>query len=309
MATTEAVKVGSRRRTAYAPAPGEVQSGRIGWVLLAPGLFLFVAVMIVPIIQTGWRSLYLWDGITPARWIGFANYVDLVTDRQVRSALLHSAILSIFNCVIPVSIGLLLAVSLSRTKIRGLQAFRTFLFLPQVISGVAIGIIWKWMYDPSLGPVNNTLELIGLEEWRRTWLGDFQLALPAVGIVGTWATVGFCMVLFLAGLQKIPQSLYDAARVDGASWWGELRAVTLPGLRNELVVAITITLIITLRVFDIVYVTTHGGPGDQTTVPSLLIYLRAFTYGLAGNAAALAVVMALIILTISVTVNRLGERQ
>jgi raffinose/stachyose/melibiose transport system permease protein len=309
MATTEAINGRSRRRTTTTPAPGEAQSGRVGWLLLAPGLFLFIAVMIVPIIQTGWRSLYLWDGITPAEWIGFGNYVELVSDRQVRSALLHSAILSIFNCAIPVSIGLLLAVSLSRTRIRGLQAFRTFLFLPQVISGVAIGIIWKWMYDPSLGPINNALSAVGLEEWRRAWLGDFKLALPAVGIVGTWATIGFCMVLFLAGLQKIPQSLYDAARVDGANWWRELWAVTLPGLRNELVVAVTITLIITLRVFDIVYVTTHGGPGDQTTVPSLLIYLRAFTYGLAGNAAALAMVMAAIILTISVTVNRLGEKQ
>jgi raffinose/stachyose/melibiose transport system permease protein len=309
MAVVTAAEETVRRSIANVPAPGEARSGRIGWLFLAPGLFLFVAVMIVPIIQTGWRSLYLWDGITPAQWIGFANYAELVSDRQVRSALLHSAILSIFNCVIPVSIGLLLAISLSRTQIRGLQAFRTFLFLPQVISGVAIGIIWKWMYDPSLGPINRTLEAIGLESWTRAWLGDFQLALPAVGIVGTWATVGFCMVLFLAGLQKIPGSLYDAARVDGASWWGELWAVTLPGLRNELVVAITITLIITLRVFDIVYVTTHGGPGDQTTVPSLLIYLRAFTYGMAGNAAALAIVMAAIILIISVTVNRLGERQ
>ncbi len=264
--------------------------------------------MLLPIVQTAWRSLYLWDGITPATFIGFANYADLIGDRQVRSALLHSAILAIFNCVIPVTIGLLLAVSLSRTRLRGLQAFRTFLFLPQVISGVAIGIIWKWMYDPSLGPINVGLEAIGLGDWQRTWLGDFKLALPAVGIVGTWATVGFCMVLFLAGLQKIPQSLYDAARVDGAGWFAELRAVTLPGLRNELVVAITITLIITLKVFDIVYVTTHGGPGDQTTVPSLLIYLRAFTYGLAGNAAALAMVMTAIILVISITANRLGER-
>jgi raffinose/stachyose/melibiose transport system permease protein len=296
------------RRSRRDIAPGEAQSRRIAWLFLAPGLLLFAGVMLLPIAQTAWRSLYIWDGITPAKFNGLGNYAQLLGDRQVRSALAHSAVLAIFNCAIPVSIGLLLAVSLSRSKIRGLQAFRTFLFLPQVISGVAIGIIWKWMYHPSLGPINGALSAVGLSGWKRTWLGDFSLALPAVGVVGTWATVGFCMVLFLAGLQKIPQSLYDAARVDGASWFAELTAVTLPGLRNELIVAITITLIITLRVFDIVYVTTHGGPGDQTTVPSLLIYLRAFNYGLAGSASALAIVMAAIILVVSMTVNRLGDR-
>jgi raffinose/stachyose/melibiose transport system permease protein len=116
------------------------------------------------------------------------------------------------------------------------------------------------------------------------------------------------MVLLLAGIQKIPVSLYDAARVDGAGWFAELRAVTLPGLRNELIVAITLTLIIALRIFDIVFVTTRGGPGEQTYVPSLLIYLQAFQYGVVGKAAALAVVLALIITALSMLINRIGER-
>ena len=109
-------------------------------------------------------------------------------------------------------------------------------------------------------------------------------------------------------MQKIPQSLYDAARVDGASWWGELRSVTLPGVRNELVVAITITLIISLRIFDIVYVTTQGGPGEETNVPSLQIYRQAFQYGFVGTGAALAVVLGGIILILSLVIHRVGER-
>jgi raffinose/stachyose/melibiose transport system permease protein len=277
-------------------------------VLLAPGVLLFLAIVVLPIIQTGWRSFYVWDGVTPAQWVGLDNYRELWSDPQVRDASGHSAVLFVFNCVLPVAIGLLLAVLLSRVRVRGLSVFRTMLFAPQVLSGIAIGIIWRWMYEPPDGPINRALVFVGLPGWAKPWLGDFEFALPAVGVIGMWATMGFCMVLFLAGVQKIPQSLYDAARVDGSGWWAELRAVTLPGLRNELIVAVTITLIISLRIFDIVYVTTHGGPGEETNVPSLLIYLRAFQYGFVGSGAALAVVMGVIILTLSLVVHRLGER-
>ena len=288
--------------------PGEAHSARVAYVLLAPGLLLFLAVVALPIFQTVWRSFYMWDGVTTPVWVGLDNYSDVLRDQQVHNALRHSAVLFVFSCVLPVSIGLLLAVLLSRVRIRGLSVFRTLLFSPQVLSGIAIGIIWRWMYEPTDGPINMALVEIGLPGWAKPWLGDFDFALPAIGVIGMWATMGFCMVLFLAGVQKIPTSLYDAARVDGAGWWAELRSVTLPGLRNELIVAVTITLIISLRIFDIVYVTTHGGPGEQTTVPSLLIYDRAFQYGFVGNGAALAVVMGVIILTLSMLVQRFGER-
>ena len=211
--------------------------------------------------------------------------------------------------MLPVAIGLLLAVLLSRVQIRGLSVFRTLLFSPQVLSGIAIGIIWRWMYEPTDGPINMALVEIGLPGWAKPWLGDFTFALPAIGVIGMWATMGFCMVLFLAGVQKIPQSLYDAARVDGAGWFAELRSVTLPGLRNELIVAVTITLIISLRIFDIVYVTTHGGPGEETTVPSLLIYDRAFQYGFVGSGAALAVVMGGSSSACRSLIQRFGERR
>lgn len=295
------------RADTYYTAPGEARSALTAYVLLAPGLLLFAGFIVWPILQTAWRSFFVWDGITPAKWTGLDNYRDILTDRAVLNALEHTVVLAVFNCVLPVAIGLALAISLSRVRARSLTIYRTLLFAPQVLSGVAIGIIWRWLYDPSYGPVNATLRAAGLGALAKPWLGDFKLSLPALGVVGLWATIGFCMVLFLAGVQKIPSSLYDAARVDGANWFAELRAVTLPGLRNELVVAITITLITTLRVFDIVYVTTHGGPGDKTSVPSLLIYLMAFSYGVAGKAAALAVILGLVILAVTLTVNRLGE--
>jgi raffinose/stachyose/melibiose transport system permease protein len=277
-------------------------------VLLAPGVLLFLAVVVWSILQTVRKSFYTWDGVTKPAWAGLGNYRALLHDSQVRGALIHSAILIIFTCVVPVAVGLVLAVLLSRTRTRGLTFFRTLLFAPQVLSGIAIGIIWKWIYDPTDGPLNRSLVSIGMPHWAKPWLGDFSLALPAIGVIGTWATMGFCMVLLLAGIQKIPPSLYDAARVDGAGWFAELRAVTIPGLRNELLVAITITFIIALRIFDIVFVTTKGGPGTETYVPSLVIYLNAFQYGLVGSAAALAVVLAGMIMGLSIVINRLGER-
>jgi raffinose/stachyose/melibiose transport system permease protein len=280
----------------------------VAYLLLAPGVLLFLAIVVLPIFQTVWRSFYLWDGVTTPVWVGFDNYREIYHDPLVRDAIGHSAILFIFFSVLPVSIGLVLAVLLSRAQVRGLSVFRTMLFSPQVLSGIAIGIIWRWMYEPTDGPINRALVTIGLPGWAKPWLGDFDFALPAIGVIGMWATMGFCMVLFLAGVQKIPTSLYDAARVDGAGWWAEFRSVTLPGLRNELIVAVTITLIISLRIFDIVFVTTHGGPGEETNVPSLLIYLRAFQYGFVGSGAALAVVMGLIILTLSMVVHKVGER-
>ena len=297
-----------RRTQAGAAPPGEAHSARMAYVLLAPGVVLFLLIVVAPIFQTTWRSFYVWDGVTTPVWTGLDNYREVLGDPVVQDAFRHSAVLFVFNCVLPVAIGLLLAVLLSRVRIRGLSVFRTMLFAPQVLSGIAIGIIWRWMYEPSDGPINRGLIAVGLPGWAKPWLGDFDVALPAVGVIGMWASMGFCMVLFLAGVQKIPQSLYDAARVDGASWWGELRSVTLPGVRNELVVAITITLIISLRVFDIVYVTTQGGPGEETNVPSLQIYRQAFQYGFVGTGAALAVVLGGIILILSLVIHRVGER-
>jgi raffinose/stachyose/melibiose transport system permease protein len=140
------------------------------------------------------------------------------------------------------------------------------------------------------------------------WLGNFDLALPAVGLVGTWVAYGLCFVLFMAGVQKIPQSLYDAARVDGAGPLREFFAVTLPALRGEIAVALTLTTIAALRNFDLVYLTTAGGPGDATTVPALEVYQRAFRSGDVGGAAAIGVCLAAVIFALTFGINRVADR-
>ncbi len=267
---------------------------------------LYGLFVLAPSIDGAWISLFNWDGVTVASWAGIGNYVDAVMDPLVQSAFLHAFVLIAFFSLLPVGLGLLVTAALSRHPIRGLTAFRTIVFLPQVLAAVVIGVAWQWMYDPQ-GPLNALLGAIGLGELERAWLGDFGLALPAVGIIGTWVTTGLCAVLFIAGVQQIPSDRYDAARVDGAHAVQEFFAVTLPGIRNEIVVALLLTVISALRAFDVIFVTTKGGPGSETYVPTLLIYKRAFQSGQVGSAAAIAAMLTILVLVASVAVRRLEQ--
>lgn len=244
--------------------------------------------------------------MTPGEWAGTANYRALAEDAELRSAFLHSLVLLAFYALLPVVIGLLLASAMARTRVRGVAFFRTVLFLPQVVALVVVAVMWRMIYAPDGGLVNRVLGWLGLG--GADWLGSFDLALPSVGLIGTWVMYGLAMVLFAAGVQKIPQSLYDAARVDGAGWLRELAAVTVPGLRNEIAVALTLTTIAALRNFDLIYMTTRGGPGNATSVPAFEVYQRAFHGGDVGSAAAIGVTLAAVIFVLAFAINRIAER-
>jgi raffinose/stachyose/melibiose transport system permease protein len=204
-------------------------------------------------------------------------------------------------CVIPVTLGITFAAIFSRQKIAGMVFFRTVVFLPQVISSVVIGIAWRWVYQDR-GTLNQFLGFFGIES-TRGWLGDFDWALPAVGIIGSWVMTGLCMVLFLSGVGRIDSDLYDAVKVDGGGAFREFFSVTLPGLRPEFTVATTITIIAALRTFDIVFVTTKGGPGKETIVPGTEIYRLAFRENAIGEGATMAVLLAIIVFTLVRTVG------
>ncbi len=213
-----------------------------------------------------------------------------------------------FYALLPVAIGLLLAGLLARVRVRGIAFFRTILFLPQVIAMVVVAVMWRMIYDPQNGALNELLRTLGLGSLAQSWLGDFDLALPSIGLVGTWVYYGLAMVLLTAGVQKIPPSLYDAARVDGAGMVREFFAVTLPALRGEIAVALTLTTIYALRNFDLVYITTKGGPGDATSVPAFQVYSRAFESGQVGSAAAVGLCLTAVIFAITFTINQVAER-
>jgi raffinose/stachyose/melibiose transport system permease protein len=293
MATETAVQVGSEtaardRSRAHKRAPGEPRN--VAWLYILPGLAFYLLFTLAPLAHTVELSFFDWDGLTVGHYVGLANYREALSDPLVRASFKHSAELIVFYALLPVVLGLLLTALLTRHPVRGFTFFRTALFLPQMIAGVVVAQAWVWIYADN-GPLNEFLRDIGLGALARPWLGDFTWALPAIGGIGTWVTYGLCMVLFVAGAQSLPASLYDAARVDGAGPVREFFAVTLPGLRNQIVVAFVLTTINALRSFDIVYNTTSGGPGTTTYVPSLYMYQNAFVFNRVGYAAAIAVIL------------------
>ncbi len=289
-----------------AAPPGEPR--RIAYLYLLPAFAVYATFVLVPLGHTVWLSLWNWDGLTPGTWAGVSNYTAIVEDAAIRSAFVHSLVLILFYAVIPVVLALVLVGALSRAQIRGQAGFRTVLFLPQVIPMVVVAVIWRMIYAPEDGSLNDLLRAVGLGSLARPWLGDFGLALPAVGVVGSWVMYGLALVLFMAGVQKIPQSLYDAARVDGAGPVREFFAVTLPNLRGEIAVALTLTTIAALRNFDLIYLTTQGGPGDSTSVPAFQVYNRAFQTGAVGSAAAIGIALALVIFLLAFGITRRAER-
>jgi raffinose/stachyose/melibiose transport system permease protein len=282
-----------RRRLRAGSLPGETRLA--GYAFLLPAATLYALFVLVPLVKGVRLSLYAWDGVTDQSWVGFENFRTIWEDSAFRGAFIHAFVLIIFFSLLPIVIGLLIAGVASRGPIRGFVAFRTIFFIPVVLPLVAVGAMWRWIYAPH-GGINGALSFVGLNSVTRGWLGDYDLALIAVGLVGTWVVFGLCMILFLAGVQRIPNSLYDAARVDGAGAVREFFAVTMPGIRGEMSLALVITVIGALRSFDVVYVTTQGGPGNSTAVPAYSIYREAFFNGKVGLAAALGVVLAVCVI-------------
>lgn len=296
-----------RGRTPARPTGGPGEPRRIAYLYVLPAFLVYAAFVLYPLVRAAQISLYDWDGLTQGTWVGLRNYADLISDETLRGSFQHSFVLIFFYSVLPVCIGLLIAAVMSRSTVRGLTFFRTVIFLPQVIAMVVVATAWKWIYQPE-GLLNKTLELLQLDGLTRAWLGDFTWALPAVGLVGTWVGIGLCMILFMAGVQKIPRELYEAARVDGAGGIREFFTVTLPGLRNEIAVALTLTVVAALRNFDLIYITTRGGPGDTTSVPAYEVYHRAIDLKQVGSACAIGLTLALMIFVITFGITRIADR-
>lgn len=287
-------------------APPSTRRRWAGLGFVGPALVLYGALVLFPLGKSVFYSLYEWDGIGERTWVGFDNYRNAFSTPLLRSSILNAFKLIVFYSVIPVALGLLLTAVIARRAGRGMAAYRLVFFIPYVLPMVATGIIWRWMYNDR-GVVNQALQLVGLDRFTRAWLGDVDFALIAVGLIGSWTLSGFCMMLFLAGAQRIDDSLYDAARLDGAGAYWQFRAVTLPGLRREISVALVVTTIAALAAFDVVYVTTNGAPVNKTVVPGLLVFRLAFNEQKVGQAAALAIVLTALVAIVVAGVRRLSK--
>lgn len=277
------------------------------WLYLLPSLIIFTLFLAVPVAGTVVLSLTKWDGISWSgiEFIGIGNYVEAVQDKTFWLSLWHNLLLIPFFVIIPLVLGLIPAAAVHQLKLRGAAFLQAGLFLPYIMPGVLIGVVWTWLLNPVFGPINKLLKQHGFHP--PVWLGDFTWALPTVGMIGAWAAYGFCYVIFVAGMQKIPRDLYEAARLDGANAWNEFWSVTLPGLKREIAVVLSFNLINALRSFDIVRATTNGGPGNNTRVLALYM-INAFDARRIGYSTAIAVLLATLTLVLSLLVLRLfGE--
>lgn len=278
------------------------------YLYLLPAFLVYGAFMLFPLIRSAQFSLYDWPGFGPSTFVGLGNYVDLLGDERFLAAIQHALILIVFYSILPLIVGLVLAAILRRGQVRGLGFFRVAIFMPQVIALVVVAVAWHQIYSPR-GILNDGLTAIGLGHLARGWLGDPTLALPAVGMIGFWLQTGLVMLLLLAGMGRIPGDLFEAARLDGAGPVSEFFAITLPSVRGEITTALVLTIIAALKTFDLVYVTTSGGPGTATTVPSYEVYNRAFNLKMVGSASAVAIVLTILVFVINVAISRIGEEK
>ncbi|NLE97733.1 MAG: sugar ABC transporter permease [Propionibacterium sp.] len=284
-----------------------VRSGVTPYLYLLPALLVYGAFLLYPVARTAQFSLYDWPGFGPSTFVGFDNYLALLDDGRFLAAIGNALYLILFYSILPLVVGLVLAAILRRGQVRGMGVYRVLIFLPQVIALVVVAVAWRQIYTPR-GTLNQMLGLIGVES-DIGWLGEPNLALTAVGIIGFWLETGLVMLLLLAGMNRIPNDLYEASRLDGAGPIREFFAITLPAVKGEISTALVLTIIAALKTFDLIYMTTSGGPGSATTVPAYEVYNRAFQLKQIGSASALAIVLTVLVFIINVFVSRIGEER
>jgi raffinose/stachyose/melibiose transport system permease protein len=311
--TMTSIKTSDNRPKAIQNSRRAIRSKRvrretfIGWLFTLPALLMYAFFVLVPLLLTIFYSFNKWNGVSPMKWVGLQNYISVFQVPDLLRTILNAFLLVVWFSFIPVGLGLIVASIIHRVATGRLGAIsRTVLFLPYIIPLVAAGIIWGWLLALP-GLINQLLKAVGLGLITRAWLGDFHFALPAVGVIGIWVLLGFCIVLLLTGMTKIDPALYESARIDGASWLQEFVGVTTPLLRNEVGVCLTVTVINALATFDIVYVSTAGGPGNSTSVPGLQIYILAFTQRAIGLASALAVMLMILVVVVIIPIQRLSR--
>lgn len=303
----------SKGAAAYSQTRRTSPSGQVrreavtNWLYVLPALLMYSLFVLLPLFLSIYFSFFRWNGVGPMTWMGLKNYLTILQFPNLLGSIFNAFKLIIWFSFVPVGLGLIVASVINRVATGNLGAIaRTVLFLPQVIPLVAAGIIWGWLLALP-GLVNEILNAIGLGFISRAWLGDFTWALPSVGVIGIWVLLGFCTVLLLTGMSKIDPALYESARMDGASWFAEFFNITVPLLRQEIGVCLTVTVINALAAFDIVWVSTAGGPGNATSVPGIQIYILGFSQRSVGLASALAVMLMLLVLIVILPIQRLSR--
>jgi ABC-type sugar transport system permease subunit len=276
------------------------------YMFVLPAVLIYSPFVLVPLARLIVMSFWRWNGLTSPTWVGLKNYAAALSDPEVWNAIANNG-RWVALAIVPIVVGLALAIILDQAKPRGRTLYRAIYFLPYTLPAAISALIWTWIYNPSWGSLNAGLDLLHLSSLTQVWLGDPKIALVSLAMAANWSGYGFCMMLFLAGLASVDRDLYDASRVDGANAWQQFRHVTIPGIANTLNVVVLIVFIATVRVFDFVFVMTAGGPAGATDVLGMKIYRESFMSLNAGYGAAIAVMTALVILACSWVYLRIRE--
>ena len=274
--------------------------GLTPWLFALPALAVYIWFLVYPAFNSLYFSLTDWDGLSPTyNIVGLDNYKAMVNDDVVIQAAINNVIWTVVTIAVPVVLGLALAVTLNG-KVRGKPILRMIFYTPGVLPLVAVASIWGWLYNPDYGAVNEFLRLIGLDSLAQPWLGQNSTALAAVMVPAIWLRTGFPMLLYLAALQGISQDQYEAATMDGATRSQQFWHITMPNLKPAHYIVLALSLIDSFKVFDLIYATTYGGPGTATQVMGTWMYFNVFQYYQAGYGTAIAVVITIVAIAVSI---------
>ncbi len=265
------------------------------WQFLIVPMVIYFIIIIFPFLQTIYISLTNWNGLSPEfDFIGFANYKGVFTDPHFTGAILHNIIWVIIFLLVPTTIGLVLAVLLDK-GVPASTFFKSIIYLPMIFSYVIIGLIWNFIYEPRMGILNLFIRIFGNPDWNFAWLANAESALLSIIAAASWQHIGLCMILYLAGLSGVRQDLIEAARIDGARSFQLFMHIVIPQLRNSTIVVISLTVINSLKSFDLVYITTKGGPYRSSEVLTTLMYRESFWNYRMGYGSAIASVLFFIV--------------
>ena len=267
-------------------------------LFLLPAAIIYLSVVITPVLYSAVISLFKWNGIAKMEFVGLNNFLNLFKDPIFIKAISNNFIWIILSLVGTMTVSLALAVMLNK-KFFGRTFFRGFFYFPAVIAGIATALIWRWIYNPDFGFINQVLSLVGIK-FQQSWISSPQSSLYAVFIASLWQSVGQPMIFFLAGLQTVPEEILEAALIDGASNARRFMVVTIPMMRETFVIVIANLIIGAMRVFDVVMGLTAGGPNNATQMMSTYMYSQTFRYNNVGYGTAIAILMVVFMMIVIV---------
>lgn len=276
---------------------------------LLPALLIYIAIVIAPIVNSVYYSVFKWNIVDVKQFVGLKNYILLFTQDDIfKTGIKNTFLLMALSLVVQIPLAILLAIALSG-KLKGKRYFKTVFFFPNILSSVAVGLLWTFIYNPDFGIVNKVLAGIGLESMARLWLAEESTVLPSIIVTICWQFVGYHMILYLAAIENIPSSMNEAALIDGAGTWKMIRYITLPLIKP--IIGIDAVLIATgsLRFFDLIYVMSNGGPNHASEVMASYMYIKSFRDMQYGYGSSISVILLVLCLGITFLFNRIFKTE